>query len=106
MSEWKAFAAYAVDILGMPVDTMPLYSNAIKWSRKAERINSFIIKVGNFGHNNGKLSRHKPYLIRKFLSLCEHLAYVLRQFLIFPLDSVRFLGEVVRSGWHGVIRGE
>lgn len=106
MSEWKAFAAYVVDCLGMPVEAMPLYSNARKWSRKAARISSFVIKVGNFGHNNKKISRHKPYLIRKFLSLLEHLYYVMRQFMIFPFDSLCFMGEVIRSGWHGVVKGE
>jgi len=105
-SEWKAFASYAVDWLGMPIEAMPLYSNAEKWSRKAAKINNFVIKVGNFGHNNEKISRHKPYLIRKFLSLCEHLVYMLRHFMIFPLDSLRFMGEVIRSGWHGVMKGE
>jgi hypothetical protein len=106
MSEWRAFAAYAVDWLGMPVEAIPLYSKANKWSRKAGRINTFVLKVGNFGHNNEKISRHKPYLIRKFLSLLEHMYYVMRHFMIFPLDSLRFMGEVIRSGFHGVVNGE
>ena len=50
-TEWKAFAAYAVDYLGMPIEAMPLYTPQNKWSRKARRINDYIIKVGNFGHN-------------------------------------------------------
>ena len=31
MSEWKAFAAVAVDWLGMPVEAIPLYSSNRKW---------------------------------------------------------------------------
>jgi len=48
-TEWKAFAAFAVDYLGMPSDTMPLYSSDAKWKRKAKRICSFIMGVGNMG---------------------------------------------------------
>ena len=106
MSEWKAFAAYAVEWLGMPAEAMPLYSQSRKLSCKASRINAFIIKVGSFGHNYNKISDHKPYYIRKILSFCEHISYVLRQFMVFPLDSLRFMGEIIRSGLYGVIRGE
>lgn len=51
MSEWKAFGAFAVDYLGMPVEAMPFFSSDRKWNRKADRICSFIMEVGNFGHN-------------------------------------------------------
>lgn len=44
MSEWKAFAALAVDTLGMPKGAMPLYSEKKRWSDKAEWILSFIMK--------------------------------------------------------------
>ena len=50
-SEWKAFAAYAVDYLGMLEEAMPLYENKSKWHRKANKLNMFILKSGNFGHN-------------------------------------------------------
>mgnify|MGYP007016824113 CR=1 FL=1 len=32
MSEWKAFGAYAVEFLGMPVEALPLYSADAKWN--------------------------------------------------------------------------
>ena len=51
MSEWKAFAALAVNTLGMPESAMPLYDPASKWSRKAEKILGFVLETGNFGHN-------------------------------------------------------
>ena len=38
MTEWKAFAALAVDYLGMPVGAMPLYDADKCWHKKAERI--------------------------------------------------------------------
>ena len=60
----KAFAAYAVGWLGMPEDAMPLYSASPRWKRKAEKINRFILEVGNFGHNQRRNFDGLPYLIR------------------------------------------
>ena len=51
MTEWNAFAAFAVDYLGMPIEAMPFYSPEAKWKRKADRINKHILSVGNMGHN-------------------------------------------------------
>lgn len=48
MSEWKAFAAIAVDFFGMPIEAMPLYRKDKKWGRKAERIIPFILKGGEW----------------------------------------------------------
>jgi len=110
MSEWNAFAAYAVEYLGMPEEAMPLYSDDAKWSRKAARINAFVLEVGNFGHNklvqgsNG--SRVQGYFWRKFKSCWGRLSDMLRHFRIFPLDSIRFFGGVLRSGLHAAVRGE
>ena len=42
MKEWKAFAALAVDYLGMPVDAMPLYDERFKG--KGSRLIDFILK--------------------------------------------------------------
>ena len=35
MTEWKAFAAYAVDYLGMPSEAMPLYDGACEWKLRS-----------------------------------------------------------------------
>lgn len=48
MSEWKAFASLAVDSLGMPVEAMPMYSSDKKWSKKAEKIVSYILTGGEW----------------------------------------------------------
>ena len=42
MSEWKAFAALAVEFLGMPVEAMPMYDSRIK--DKGSRILKHILK--------------------------------------------------------------
>lgn len=46
MGEWMAFAALAVDTLGMPVEAMPLYSDEKKWHEKGVMILDFIMKGG------------------------------------------------------------
>ena len=38
MTEWKAFAALAVEYLGMPAELMPFYHQSKRWSRKADKI--------------------------------------------------------------------
>ena len=52
-SEWKAFAALAVNYLGMPIDAVPLLDVRClkedgRWKRKADKICTFILEVGNF----------------------------------------------------------
>ena len=47
-TEWRAFAAVAVDYLGMPVEAMPLYSDGGGWSRKANNIVGFVLKGGEW----------------------------------------------------------
>lgn len=108
MTEWKAFAAFAVKWLGMPAEAMPLYSSSanIRWERKADRICSFVLEVGNFGHNQRRDFRGMSYLRRKFVSACGRFSDMLRHFRVFPKDSIVFFGGVLRSGLHAAVRGE
>jgi hypothetical protein len=106
MSEWKAFAAYAVEYLGMPAEAMPLLGEEARCSRKAVRINAFVLEVGNFGHKLRRDFSGMSYLKRKFVSFWGRLSDMLRHFRIFPLDSIRFFGGVLRSGLHAAVRGE
>jgi hypothetical protein len=48
LDEWRAFAAVAIEYLGMPVETMPMYSADKKWIRKAEKIVSYILMGGEW----------------------------------------------------------
>ena len=116
MSEWKAFAAFAVEYLGMPVEAMPLYNEDDNQNkrlhRQAKMICDFVMEVGNFGHNrevrtmNSRTKGRVGYLRRKLKSLCGRLSDMLRHFSLFPLDSIRFFGGVIRSGLHAAVRGE
>ena len=89
LSEWKVFAAFAVEYLGMPRDAMPFYSVRPQWSRKARRLMRFVMLTGNFGHNRDKSYFKKyPYLVRKLISFWAGVKYALKRVPIFPLDAV------------------
>ena len=107
MTEWKAFGAFAVEYLGMPVEALPLYSPDKKWKLKAKKICSFILEVGNFGHNRDRSYFHKyPYVIRKAISFSRRIGDLYRHARIFPLDSVRFMPAIVINGVRSAMRGE
>lgn len=107
ISEWKAFGAFAVDYLGMPVEAMPLYSVDKKWKRKADKICAFILEVGNFGHNRDmSYYEHKPFLRRKTISLGRRFGDFIRHATIFPLDSIRFFPYIIYNGLIDALKGE
>lgn len=106
MSEWRTFAALAVDTLGMPIEGMPLYSSSKKWSRKAKMVLAIILETGNFGHKK-KLDYYGkyPYLICKIISLNWRLRDNIRYFNIFPIDSLRVFSWLICHGLHDFVRG-
>ncbi len=107
LSEWKAFAALAVNDLGMPAEAMPMYDNDAKWSRKAERIKAFVLSVGNFGHNRDMSYYGKyPYFVRKCISMGQRVGDLFRHARIFPLDSLRFSFAIMWNGVRSAMRGE
>ncbi len=91
MSEWKAFAAFAVDWLGMPSEAMPLYSTDRKWSKKAEKIIAFVLETGNFGHN-------REIAGNKFGSAWNKMKDFGRHTKIFPMDSFKFFWHFLWDG--------
>ena len=107
ISEWKAFAALAVDYLGMPVEAMPFYSSDTKWSRKAKKILSFVFETGNFGHNRDYSYQKKyPYIIYKAISFWKHLKDGAFFFSIFPLDSIKVTWRRMAVGFSVVLQGK
>ena len=107
MSEWKAFGAFAVEYLGMPIEAMPFYSADSQWKHKADKICSFILEVGNMGHNRDSSYFQKyPYVIRKACSFGRRVSNLCRHARIFPLDSIRFLPYIMFNGLRSAIRGE
>ena len=97
MNEWRAFAAFAVDWLGMPVEAMPLYSPDKRWSHKAERILEFVLETGNFGHKR-EMSRSENFIIGKVQAAWYKLKDFGRHAQMFPMDSVKFFFHFMRNG--------
>lgn len=98
-TEWRVLASLAVNRLGMPADAMPLYDDSKRWKRKANRVLSFIIETGNFGHNRDRSYKQRyPLLIRKTISFWLHTFDGFRQATVFPMDSIRvWLGMIHRG---------
>ena len=107
MSEWKAFGTFAVDYLGMDAMAMPFYSLDKKWKRKADRICTFVLDVGNFGHNRDmSYIRKYPYFIRKCRSFGRRCSDLWRHARVFPMDTFRFFPVIVFNGLRAAARGE
>ena len=105
MSEWRAFSAFAVDYLGMPIDSMPLYSSDKRWSRKADRICSYIMAVGNFGHNRDmSYKSQSPFFKRMMISLKYRTSDFAKQVMVFPLDAVRAYWYIWGTGLKVVVK--
>lgn len=109
MSEWKAFGAFAVEYLGMPIESMPFLNanDNLKLKKKAKRICDFIMKVGNMGHNRDMSHFGKyPYLVRKCVSMGRRIGDLINHARIFPLDSLRFFPRIMFNGVRSAVRGE
>lgn len=97
MSEWKTFAALAVDWLGMPVEAMPFYTADKKWSRKADQIIEFVLECGNFGHLRQR-TLPKNFIGGKIVSVWRKMQDFMRHARVFPLDSVKFFFHFLGDG--------
>jgi len=109
LDEWRAFGAFAVKYLGMPIEAMPLLNDNLNanLNRKADRICEFILEVGNFGHNRDMSYYGKyPFLIRKAISASWRFKDLLRHARVFPMDSLRFLFGMMMTSFRSVSHGE
>lgn len=89
MTEWKAFASMAVDVLGMPEKAMPMYDS--RFSKRGQRVLTRILKSGNMGHNND-LSYRTKYsgLTYKLVALWRRVKDFASFTKMFPIDAPRF----------------
>lgn len=107
MSEWHAFASLAVNWLGMPKESIPIYSDKPIWERKAKRIITYVLLTGNFGHNRDFSYYNKySYIVGKLISLYWRTMDNIRYFTIFPLDSFYVLFWLIRHGMKNLIRNK
>ena len=91
MSEWKAFATFAVERLGMPKEAMPFFPDNARYSRKAEKVCDLIMESGNFGHKKDSGYRSKyPKMIGYVITFWRRLGEFLRLSAIFPGNAPRF----------------
>lgn len=104
MTEWKAFASIAVKYLGMPKETMPMYSSSSYWSRKGERLFNYIIKSGH-NADPGDYS-NSSYVISKAMSFWRHTKVGFDHLVLFPLDTMIVWGNMVKYGIKVVLRKE
>ena len=94
--EWKAFAAFAVEYLGMPVEAMSLYEKSEKYRLKARKICDLVIETGNFGHNKDESYRAKVGRVKSFyITFWRRLKEFVRLTTIFPQHAPQFLVKYV-----------
>ena len=107
MTEWKAFAALAVNYLGMSAEAMPFYSPEGRWYSKADKVMQFVLETGNFGHNRYYSYQHKyPYVVYKAISAWKHIEDFGRYFDIFPLDAVKVTWNRMCLGVSVALKGK
>ncbi len=107
MSEWHAFAALAVEYLGMPVEAMPLYAPDKKWKQKASRVLGFVLETGNFGQRRDKrYLRDASYMKRKAISFRQNTSDSIKHAMIFPLGSCKVWWTRLFEGIAAVRRGK
>lgn len=91
MTEWKSFAAFAVECLGMRADAMPFYSESSSYSKKAQKICKLILETGNFGHNKDESYRKTSSKIKSnLITFWRRLGEFSRLATIFPLNAPKF----------------
>ena len=100
MSEWRVFATFSVQYLGMPESAMPMFGSSIhEYKVKASRVMEFVMETGNFGHNRDYSYYEKyPYLVYKAISLWRHITDTFKYFFVFPLDSIRVICGKILEG--------
>ena len=104
MTEWRTFAALAVDTLGMPVEAMPLYSPSKKWVRKSKKVLCFIFETGNFGHNRDESYKiTSSFQKRMLISLSRRTRDFIKQARVFPANACRAYWGVWKTGF-GVVK--
>lgn len=104
MTEWKTFAALAVNLLGMQAEAMPLYDSAVIWKRKSLKVLASMIETGNFGHNRDDSFRYLGTPIRrKYKMYLRVTSDAIKQFKIFPLDSIKVWWLMMIGGMKSLV---
>jgi len=91
MTEWRAFAAFAVEYLGMPAKAMPFYSESSSYRKKASKICKLILETGNFGHNKDESYRKTSSKMKSnLITFWKRMGEFSRLATIFPVNAPKF----------------
>ena len=102
MSEWRVFAALAVQHLGMPEEAMPMFGSSVQaFKGKAKRLMDFIMEVGNFGHN--REVEWSNDLKRRTSLIWHRITDTFRLTFVFPYDAPKFLMNYALNGVKGIL---
>ena len=110
MSEWRAFGAFAVEYLGMPMEEIPMFGSGLmvndaRLKKKAERILEYVMEVGNFGHNRDmSYKKEKPFLVKMMISLRHRTSDFMKQVMVFPKDAIRAYWYIWMTGLGVVLK--
>ena len=98
MPEWKAFATFAVEFLGMPAEAMPFYVESAKNNRRAQRIRTLILHTGNFGHNRDESYRWRhSRLVGNIITFFHRFGEFVRLATVFPSNAHKFFVSYVKN---------
>lgn len=94
---WQIFGALLVHYLGYPASMMPLYE--ARYEKDAKVVLRFIFDSGNFGfHDVRTKSNSRYYYVRRFKAFVGHVQMQLRNFRMFPEESVCRLPNLIVDG--------
>ena len=98
MTEWKAFASFAIIWLGMPKEAMPFHENSKIYKTKANRICNLILEAGDFGHNKDDSYRSRySGLVSIVITFCRRLGEFSKVMTVFPGNAPKFFVGYVFS---------
>ena len=96
MTEWKAFAAFVVEYLGMSEDSVPFYERTVSMHKKARRICSLILETGSFGQNKDYSYRKtSSKIMSRFVTFYTRLYEFAKISMIFPVNAPKFFVNYV-----------
>ena len=107
MSEWKTFAALAVEYLGLPQESIPFYSERGIHKKKASKVLDYVMEKGNLGHNSDESFRKdKSRFFIKLISFIRNTRNAIKVGLIFPMDSLKAWWNMTGLSFVAVVKGK
>lgn len=92
LTEWKAFGTLAAEWLGMPVKAMPMLGSSVQeFKGKAERLMTFILETGNFGHKRERGGGILKTFGRRTID-------AFKMMRIFPIDAWKMYFGMIMTG--------